>query len=155
MFDFICNLHLYEDFYKYLENETIKNWYMDSESINKAQGLFAICRKFDHIISFSVLFHGLEPNKPLVTKLHKRDEDIYQANYMTEKVLSDLRDIQSNIDTEFKVWFTFAVDMATSVGVEPNLPRTARCWSHYIVRRGYLSPPFQIIPPFFDSPPPL
>ena len=26
---------------------------------------------------------------------------------------------------------TFAVDMAISVGVEPNLPRTARCWSRY------------------------
>ena len=50
---------------------------------------------------------------------------------MIDKVLSDLRDIQSNIDTEFKVWFTFAVDMAKSVGVEPSLPRTARCWSRY------------------------
>ena len=26
---------------------------------------------------------------------------------------------------------TFAADMAISVGVEPNLPRTARCWSRY------------------------
>ena len=31
---------------------------------------------------------------------------------MIDKVLSDLRDIQSNIDTESKVWFTFAVDMS-------------------------------------------
>ena len=29
------------------------------------------------------------------------------------------------------MWFTFAVDMAMSVGVEPNLPRTARCSSCY------------------------
>ena len=29
------------------------------------------------------------------------------------------------------MWFTFAVDMAESVGVEPSLPRTARCWSCY------------------------
>ena len=46
---------------------------------------------------------------------------------MTDKVLSDSRDIQWNIDSEFKVWFTkvwstFAVDMAKSVGVEPSLP---------------------------------
>ena len=31
---------------------------------------------------------------------------------MINKILSDLRDIQSNIDNEFKVWFNFAVDMA-------------------------------------------
>ena len=50
---------------------------------------------------------------------------------MIDKVLSDLRDIQSNIYTESKVWFTFAVDMSKSVGVEPNLLRTARCWGRY------------------------
>ena len=45
--------------------------------------------------------------------------------------MSDLRGIQSNIDNEFKVWFSFAVDMAKSVGVEPSLSRTARYWSRY------------------------
>ena len=50
---------------------------------------------------------------------------------MIDKVLSVLRGIQSNTGTEFKVWFTFSVDMAKSVGVEPNLPSTARCWSRY------------------------
>ena len=29
------------------------------------------------------------------------------------------------------MWFTFAVNMTKSVGVEPSLPRTARCWSRY------------------------
>ena len=92
-FDSICNPHLYEDFYKFLENETIENLCWDSESINKAQRLFAVCCKFDHIVAFSVLFHGLEPTKPLVTKLQKRSQDIYQAYCMIDKVLSDLRDI--------------------------------------------------------------
>ena len=91
--------------------------------------------KFNHIIAFSVLFHSLEPTKPLVTKLKKRNQGIYQAYCMIDKVLSDLQGIQSNIDTEFKVWFTFAVDMAKSVGVEPSLPRTARCWSRYRNKR--------------------
>ena len=78
-----------------------------------------------------MLFHSLEPTKPLVTKLQKRNQDIYQAYCMIDKVLSDLRDIQSNIYTESKVWFTFAVDMSKSVGVEPSLLRTARCWGRY------------------------
>ena len=59
-FDSIYNAYLYKDFYKYLENEFIEYWCWDGESINKAQGLFVVCRKFDHIIAFSVLFHGLE-----------------------------------------------------------------------------------------------
>ena len=100
-FDFICNPHLYEVFYTYLKNETIKNWCWDSESINKTKGLFAVCCKFEHIVAFSVLFHGLEPTKPLVTKLQKRNEDIYQAYCMTDKVLIDLWGIQSNTDTQF------------------------------------------------------
>ena len=78
-----------------------------------------------------MLFYGLEPTKPLITKLHKRNEDVYQAYYMIDKALSDLRDIQSNIDTEFKVQFTFAVDMAKSVDVETSLPSTARCCRRY------------------------
>ena len=78
-----------------------------------------------------MLFHGLEPTKRLITKLHKRNEDVYQAYYMIDKALSDLRDIQSNIDTEFKVQFTFAVDMAKSVDVETSLPSTARCCRRY------------------------
>ena len=77
-----------------------------------------------------MLFYGLEPTKPLITKLHKRNEDVYQAYYMIDKGI-DLRDIQSNIDTEFKVQFTFAVDMAKSVGVETSLPSTARCCRRY------------------------
>ena len=92
-FDSICNPNLCEEFYKYLENETIENLCWDSESINKAQGLFAVCRKFYHIVAFSVLFHGFEPTKSLVTKLQKRHQDIYQAYCMIDKVLSDLRDI--------------------------------------------------------------
>ena len=50
-----------------------------------------------------MLFHGLEPTKPLLTKLQKRNQDICQAYCMIDKVVSDLRDIQSNIDAEFKV----------------------------------------------------
>ena len=121
---------MYEDFCKFLENETVKNWCWDRESINKAQGLFAVRRKFDHLIAFSVLLYGLEPTKPLVTKLQKRNQDMYQAFCMIDKVLNGLRDIQSNIDLELKVWFTFAVDKVKSVGVKPNLPRTARCVLH-------------------------
>ena len=52
---------------------------------------------------------------------------------MTDKVLIDLLVIQLNIDTELKVWFTFAVDMAKSVDVEPSLPRTANLGAAVVI----------------------
>ena len=76
-----------------------------------------------------MLFHSLEATKPLVTKLQKRNQDIYESYCMIDVVMSDLLGIQSNIDTEFKVWFTFIVDMAKSIRAEPSLTRTGRCWS--------------------------
>ena len=92
-FDSICNPLLYEDLYKYLENETTENWCWDSESINKEQGFFGVSRKFDRNIAFSVMFHGLESTKPLITRLQKRNQGIYQAYCIIDKVLSDLWDI--------------------------------------------------------------
>ena len=76
---------------KYLENETNEDLCWDSE-----------------------LFHGLETTKLLVSKLKKRNQNIYQAYCMINKVLINLRDVQSNIDTEFKVQFNFSVDRAKS-----------------------------------------
>ena len=49
----------------------------------------------------------------------------YETNHF------DLRDIQSNIDAKFKVWFMFAADIEKSVCVEPSLPRKVTCWSRY------------------------
>ena len=84
----ICNPHFHEDYYKDLENETNENWCWNSESFNKAQVLFAVYCTFDHIIAFSVLFHGLELTKPLFTKPQKRNQDIYQAYSMIDKVFN-------------------------------------------------------------------
>ena len=68
-------------------------------------------------------------------------------NLRIDKIFSDLRDIQSNINTEFKVWFTF-IDVAKSVAIEPTLPRTARCWSRY---RNNV-PGEDILPKFYYNP---
>ena len=90
-FESICNRSLYEDFYEYLEGEIKEKWSWDKETVSKAQGLFAACRRFDRLVAFSVLFNGLEPLKPLVTKLQKRNRDIYQAYQMIDQVLKDLK----------------------------------------------------------------
>ena len=50
---------------------------------------------------------------------------------MIDHVLSDLKHVKNNIEEEFSVWFKFAVDMAASVGIHPDKPRTAKCWSNF------------------------
>ena len=44
---------------------------------------------------------------------------------MTDQVISDLKDTKRDTENEFKGWFKFATDMAASVGVNPEKPRTA------------------------------
>ena len=121
IFESICRKSIYEDFYEHLEREIKETWSSDKETVSKAQGLYA----------FSVLFNWLDPLKPLVTKLQKRIQDIYQAYHMIKQVLKGLEKIKSNITEEFKLWFQFSFDMAVSVGVSPSIPQIAKCWSQF------------------------
>ena len=101
-FESIVNTKLYSDFYALLETEINDKWYWDQETQSKAQGLFSSCRRFDRLVAFAILYNGLEPLKPLVTKLQKRDQDIYHAYNMTDQVIRDLKDTKRNIENEFK-----------------------------------------------------
>ena len=94
----IVDIKLYSDFYVHLETESNKKWYWDQESQSKAQGLFSSCRRFDRLVTFAVLFNGLEPLKPLVTKLQKINQDIYHTYHMTDQVISDLKDTKRDIE---------------------------------------------------------
>ena len=102
---------------------------MDTKT--KAHGLYAACSSFTHIVAFSVLFNGLEPLKPLVVKLQKRNQDIFKGYYMIDTIVSDLMDYRRNVDKEFSIWYGFAVKMANSIDVEPSTPRIAKYWSKY------------------------
>ena len=50
---------------------------------------------------------------------------------MIDQVISDLKDTKRDIENEFTEWFKFATDMAASVGVDLEKPRTAKCWSRF------------------------
>ena len=119
-FESIVDIKLYSDFYAHLEIEISKKWYWDQESQSKAQGLFFSCRRFDHLVAFAVLFNGLEPLKPLIAKLQKRNQDIYYAYHMIDQVVSHLKATKRDIENEFKGWFKFAIDMVASVRVDPE-----------------------------------
>ena len=114
-----------------LEEKHKEKWSWDKETVSKAQGLFAACRRFDRLVTFAVLYNGLEPLKPLVTKLQKCNQDIYQAYQMIYQVINDLRETKDDMDEEFHHWYEMACEMAKSVGVMPSEPRLAKCWSRY------------------------
>ena len=83
-FESITDRNMYSEFYEHLETEINEKWSWDRETQNKAQSLCAACRRFDCLVALAVLFNGLEPLKPLVTKLQKRKQDIYQAYHMID-----------------------------------------------------------------------
>ena len=58
-------------------------------------------------VAFSILFNGLEPLKPLVIKLQKRNSDICKAYQMIDKVITDIRHLRENIDHGFDHWYEF------------------------------------------------
>ena len=115
-----------------LEEKHKEQWIWDKETVSKAPGLFAACRRFDHLVAFAVLYNGWEPLKSLVTKLQKRNQDIYEAYQMIDQVIDDLGETKDNIDEEFHHRYEMACEMANSVGVMLSKPRLAKCWSRYL-----------------------
>ena len=55
-----------------LKEKHKEKWSFDKETVSKAQGLSAACGRFGRLVAFAVLHNGLEPLKPLVTKLQQR-----------------------------------------------------------------------------------
>ena len=63
----------------------------------------------EHILVFSLVFNGLKPSKPLVTKFQTRNQDIYKAYQITNNVMSELKGFRVNVNIEFERWLNFAV----------------------------------------------
>ena len=108
IFESICCPTFYRKFYMELEEKRKEKWSRDKETVSKAQGLFATCRRFDRLVAFAVLYNGLEPLKPLVTKLHKCNQDIYDAYQMMDQVINYLRETKDNMDEQFHHWYEMA-----------------------------------------------
>ena len=129
--DSIAHPYLYSEFLDHLTQKFNEPWIWDSETKVKAQGLHSSLLRFENMISFSILFNGLEPLKPLVSKLQKRNQDIFDAYHMIDTVIADLEAAKKDIDTRFHDWYTLAVEMGEAVGVKPSTPRLAKAWSRF------------------------
>ena len=104
---------------------------MDAETKIKAQGLCAATKSFEYVLAFSLVFNGLEPLKPLVTKLQKRNQDIYKAYQIIDNVISKLKGFRHNVDMEFEHWFNFAVKLGEEVNTVPSVTRLVKSWSRF------------------------
>ena len=87
--------------------------------------MFVATRSCECMLAFSVVFNCLEPLKPLVTKLQKRNQDIYMGHSVTDLVISDLKRYQENIEEEFKARCNLSTTIVLSVDVQPSVPRLA------------------------------
>ena len=101
----ISEPHLYDESYCKLQETFEERWIWDSESKIKASGLLAQARDFGHIVAFTVALNGLEPIKPLVSKLQKRNQDIFKGYHMIDNVIDRLKGMRGEVDDEFNDWY--------------------------------------------------
>ncbi len=76
---------------------------------------------------FTVALNGLEPIKPLVLKLQRRNKDIFKGYHMIDNVIHRIKEMRAEVDDEFSDWYQQVVGIASSNGVHPKKPRTAVC----------------------------
>ena len=67
----------------------------------------------------------------MVTKLQKRNQDIYKAYQIIDNVIFESRGFRDNVDIEFEHWFNFAEILGEEVNAVPSIPRLAKSWSRF------------------------
>ena len=117
----------------------------DQETRTKAQGLLTILTSSRAIIAF-ITKNVLENVRPMVSKLQKRDLDIYQAYSMIDQTREQMITTRQGIEEEYSVWYKYATRLATFLGTSISAPRTPQSsrqmqranapstssWEHYL-----------------------
>ena len=123
--DSIVNPNPCREFYGSLGEKFGEPWSWDSANTKpRAQAIYTSLTRFEELIAFSVLFNGLEPLKPLVMKLQKRNSDIYEAYQMIDKLITDIKYLRENINHEFDQGYELTRKMVVAVGSQESKPRT-------------------------------
>ena len=65
--------NIYGEVYLALPDEFQESWAWDSETKTKSEGLYSICASFAHIVSFVTTINAMEPLRPLVKKLQRKN----------------------------------------------------------------------------------
>ena len=126
----VLNPSEYHDIYE--EVALTGSW--DQETRTKAQGLLTILTSSCAIISFITTKNVLENVRHMVSKLQKRDLDIYQAYIMIdqtrERMITTRQEIEEEYSVwykeEYSVWYKDATRLATFLGISISAPGTPR-----------------------------
>jgi len=68
--------------------------------------------------------------KPVSIKLQKKSNDIVKAYNMITETEKGLRQMRNDAHTVFKAWYANAVALASDLGTEPSVSRTASRQPH-------------------------
>ena len=98
----------------------------DQETRTKAQWLLTILTSSSAIIAFITTKNVLENVRPIVSKLQKRDLDIYQAYSMIDQTRERMITTRQEIEEEYSVWYKDATRLATFLGTSISVPGTPR-----------------------------
>ena len=89
--------------------------------------MFTVIKSFEHILAFSLVSNGLEPFKPLVTKLQNANKTFtYKGYQIIDCIISELKGFRANVDIKLEHWFNFAVKLGEEVNTIPSVLRLAK-----------------------------
>ena len=103
-----------------------KSWDWDRDTTVRAQGLKAALTSFQTLSVFVITKNVLDEAKVLASKLQKRDQDIYEAYRMIDKVIDSVKTTRFTIDTTFSLWYDEILQLAENIGTVESVPRRNR-----------------------------
>ena len=119
----VLNPSEYHDIYE--EVALTGSW--DQEIRTKAQGLLTILTSSRAIIAFITTKNVLENVRPMISKLQKRDLDIYQAYSMIDQTRERMIATRQEIEEEYStVWYKDGTRLATILGISISALGTSR-----------------------------
>ena len=72
---------------------------------------------FQTVVVFIATKNILDEVKALASKLQKRDQDIFEAYMMVDKLVGNIKSVRKNIDSDFQVWYIQILDLAEKLGI--------------------------------------
>jgi hypothetical protein len=95
----------------------------DQTSVMTAQNLLRAITSYDFIVTFLWVYHMLSNLQGITVKLQSKSIDIFDALGLVEEVKETFNNIRDNINDRFHRVYEHATRVASSVNVEPQMPR--------------------------------
>ena len=101
----------------------------DSKTIVAANGLSKMYHSFTFLLSLLTTMNAMSVIRPISVKLQHRSYDIVQAYNEVKGIIEELCKLYSS-DAVLHSWYSQAKDLADSIGVVSEVPRTVGHQQH-------------------------